>query len=241
MKISIVIPALNEEAGIKSVIKQIPTEKLEISGYQVEIIVVNNGSEDRTAEIAKQNGAIVVQQPLKGYGNAYKAGFKNASGDIIVTGDADMTYPFDATEELVEFLIENKLDFLNTNRLEKVNPGLTAQIHALGTHLLTWMMKVFFRCPFRDSQSGMWIFKRRILDVVSMNSSGMSFSQEIKIEAFTKGFRCGEVPIEYRPRIGESKLNALGDGCEVMMHLIRKRFKKKKDDKKASDFKKIQF
>ena len=228
MKISIVIPALNEEAGIEAVIKQIESAGLKEAGYEAEIIVVDNGSEDRTAEIARGCGAAVISECKRGYGNAYKAGFKNATGDIIVTGDADMTYPFDKTKELIEYLLNNNLEFLSTNRLEKLNPGLVVRIHALGTHILTAVMRVFFKCPFRDSQSGMWIFKRYVWDGISVESSGMPFSQEIKIEAFTNGFSCAEVPIEYRTRVGQSKLNTLCDGWDAIKQLVWKRMGKKK-------------
>lgn len=236
MKISIVIPALNEEAGIESVIKQIPVLTLQEAGYDTEIIIADNGSEDRTADIARDNGANVVSEPKRGYGNAYKTGLNRATGDIIVTGDADMTYPFDITKDLIEYLIENDLEFLNTNRLEKVNPGITAYIHALGTHILTGLMHILFKCPFRDSQSGMWIFKRYVWEGISVESQGMPFSQEIKIEAFTNGFRCGEVPIEYRARVGQSKLNAMRDGWETLKQLFHRGLRKKR--KKISDFKK---
>lgn len=228
MKISIVIPALDEETGIEAVIKQIPTAKLRQAGYETEIIVVDNGSVDRTAEIARAYGATVISECKRGYGNAYKAGLKKATGDIIVTGDADMTYPFDKTRELIEYLVTNNLDFLNTNRLEKLNPGLTARIHALGTFTLTGISKAFFKCPFHDSQSGMWIFKRSVWEGISVQSEGMPFSQEIKIEAFLCGFRCGEIPIEYRSRVGESKLNTIGDGWGAVRQLVRKRMEKKR-------------
>src|ERR1700689_4816107 len=102
MKISIVIPALNEEAGIRGVIGQIPVKKLQNMNHHVEILVVDNGSTDRTAEFARRGGARVVFQPLRGYGNAYKAGFANATGDVIATGDADMTYPFDKLPEILK-------------------------------------------------------------------------------------------------------------------------------------------
>jgi glycosyltransferase involved in cell wall biosynthesis len=225
MKISIIIPALNEEAGIEKVIDQIPKGELLKSGYEVEIIVVDNGSTDKTAEIAKAKEAQVVAQPLRGYGNAYRAGFAKATGNIIVTGDADMTYPFDRLPQLIEVLIANDWDFLNTDRLNKVNPAATtAYVHALGTWALSFIIRFFFNCPFHDSQSGMWIFKREIWKFLSVKSEGMSFSQEIKIEAFTKGFKCGEIPIEYRPRVGESKLSVVRDGLGAMSQILRKKF-----------------
>ncbi|MFA6896706.1 MAG: glycosyltransferase family 2 protein [Patescibacteria group bacterium] len=235
MKISFIIPALNEEAGIEAVIRQIATAGLDEAGYEKEIIVVDNGSEDRTGEIARSCGATVVKECKQGYGNAYKAGFAKATGDIIITGDADMTYPFDHSPELIEYLLTNDLEFLNTNRLEKLNPGLVAHLHALGTFALTVTIKLFFKCPFRDSQSGMWIFKRYILDTISVESPGMPFSQEIKIEAFTRGFRCAEVPIEYRPRVGESKLNTFHDGWGAFKHLFQRRLAANKKRGTAND------
>ena len=228
MKISIVIPALNEEAGIESVIRQINAARLEEAGFETEIIIVDNGSEDRTAEIARKCGAIVVSEKKRGYGSAYKAGFSKASGDIIVTGDADMTYPFDHIRELVRYLLDNDLDFLNTDRLSSPPNGVEACVHALGTFFLTMMMKAFFRCPFRDSQSGMWILRRKVWGGISVKSDGMPFSQEIKIEAFLAGYRCAEVPIEYRPRVGESKLHAVSDGYAAVRHLVSRRVSKRK-------------
>ena len=82
-KISFVIPALNEEAGIGLVLGEIPVSKLNKQGYEVEVIVVDNASTDRTAEIAREHGARVVYEANRGYGNAYKAGFPRARGDIV--------------------------------------------------------------------------------------------------------------------------------------------------------------
>lgn len=239
MKISVVIPALNEEAGIEAVIKQIPTAQLSEAGFESEIIVVDNGSVDKTAEIARSAGANVILEKARGYGNAYKAGLGSATGDIVITGDADMTYPFDKTLELVRYLLDNDIEFLNTNRLSELNPGLTARLHAAGTYVLTIMMRLFFRCPFRDSQSGMWIFRRYIWERINVRSTGMPFSQEIKIEAFMGGFRCAEIPIEYRDRVGESKLDTWNDGIGAIKQLLGKRFEKKK--KKLAQLKKTQF
>jgi len=85
-KITVVIPALNEEKAIRRVLKSIPSEKLRKMGYETEIMVIDNGSTDNTKYIAHKNGATVFVQPVRGYGNAYKAGFANATGDIIATG-----------------------------------------------------------------------------------------------------------------------------------------------------------
>jgi glycosyltransferase involved in cell wall biosynthesis len=223
-KVSVIIPALNEEKAIEAVIKQIPVKTLGKMGYETEIIVVDNNSTDRTAEIAKQQGGVtVIFQPMRGYGNAYKAGFNGATGDIIVTGDADMTYPFDAMPELLAKLHEDEIDFLNTDRLSNLNPEAMTRSHVFGNWLLSMTTKILFRWPYNDSQSGMWIFRREIWQYLDVQSDGMPFSQELKIEAYVKGFKCAEVPIEYRVRTGEVKLCTVGDGVKNIKQLFKKR------------------
>ena len=96
--------------------------------------------------------------------------------------------------------------------------------HIFGNWLLTTIMKMLFGTPFTDSQSGMWIFKRYIWDKLYVYSSGMAFSQELKIEAHIRGFTCAEVPIKYRARAGETKLNTVRDGMKTVTHLFYKKF-----------------
>ncbi len=223
-KVSIVIPALNEESAIGATISQIPTDELARLGYSFEIIVVDNGSTDRTAEISREAGAKVVYQPIPGYGSAYKAGFANATGDIIATGDADMTYPFDALPGILETMRKGGFDFITTDRLTYLNPKAMTTLHIFGNWLLSAVARTLFGLPFRDSQSGMWIFKRSILKEINLRSNGMAFSQEIKTETYMKGFRCIEVPIEYRERIGKVKLDTMRDGIGNILQLFSKRF-----------------
>jgi glycosyltransferase involved in cell wall biosynthesis len=222
-KITVVIPALNEEQGIGPVLREIPISRLMDMGYETEVMVVDNGSKDRTRHIARQHGATVIIQPVRGYGNAYKAGFANASGDIIATGDADLTYPFEDLPEIIKTMEQENLDFINTNRLEYVNPEVMTPSHIFGNQVLTGMTKFLFNSPFADSQSGMWIFRREIWEELDVRSSGMSFSQELKIEAHIRGFKCAEVPIKYRIRAGETKLDTFKDGTRVMLQIFQKK------------------
>lgn len=224
-KVSFVIPALNEEKAIKKVIKEIPISKLKKIGYSTEIVIVDNGSTDKTGHIARQNGATVFVQPVRGYGNAYKAGFANATGDIIITGDADCTYPFKNALAFLEILENEKLDFINTNRLNNVDKENMHWTHEFGNHFLTRICRILWRgFPFRDSQSGMWIFKKNIWSKLHVKSSGMPFSQELKAEAFRKGFKCKEIDIEYRARVGEVKLRGFKDAVGNTVHLFVKKF-----------------
>jgi glycosyltransferase involved in cell wall biosynthesis len=222
-KITVVIPALNEEQAIGSVIKEIPINELKKMGYEVEIMVIDNGSKDKTRYIAHSHRAKVIVQPIKGYGNAYKAGFANATGDIIATGDADLTYPFNDLPKMIKKMEDENLDFITTDRLTNLQAGVMSRTHYFGNLLLQLMTKILFGLPCKDSQSGMWIFKRSIWSKLNVKSSGMPFSQELKIEAYKNGFKCAEVPITYRARVGEVKLNTFKDGIGNILHLINKR------------------
>jgi glycosyltransferase involved in cell wall biosynthesis len=222
-KITVVIPALNEEKAIKRVIKSIPIDKLKKLGYSTEIMVIDNGSTDKTPHIAHKNGATVIVQPVRGYGNAYKAGFANAKGDIIATGDADLTYPFEILPEVILKMERENLDFINTDRLTRLRPEVMHWTHRFGNWVLATMCKIMYKLPFKDSQSGMWIFKRKIWSKLNVSSSGMPFSQELKIEAYKRGFKCDEVIIDYRARVGEVKLRGLRDAFGNTFHLFRKR------------------
>ena len=222
-KLTIVIPALNEEEGIGLVLKEIPISQLMDMGYETEVMVIDNGSKDKTGYIAKQHGATVIVQPVKGYGNAYKAGFANASGHIIATGDADLTYPFEDLPQIISKMEMEELDFISTDRLKFVNPEVMTPSHIFGNKVLTIITRMLFNLPFVDSQSGMWVFRSEIWNELDVRSSGMSFSQELKIEAHIKGFKCAEVPIKYRIRSGETKLNTFRDGTKVILQIFRKK------------------
>jgi glycosyltransferase involved in cell wall biosynthesis len=222
-KITVVIPALNEEQAIGPVIKEIPIDELKKMGYEVEIMVIDNGSKDKTRHIANNHGAKVIVQPIKGYGNAYKAGFANATGDIIATGDADLTYPFSDLPKIIKKMEDENLDFITTDRLTNLQPGVMSRTHYFGNLLFQFITKILFGLPYKDSQSGMWIFKSNIWSQMNVKSSGMPFSQELKIEAYKNRFKCAEIPIIYRARVGEVKLSTLKDGFGNMLHLIKKR------------------
>ena len=224
-RVSIVIPALNEENGIGLVLQEIPIQAFQDLGYETEVIVVDNGSTDNTPHIAREHGATVISQPIRGYGNAYKAGFAHASGDIIATGDADLTYPFAILPEIISKMEQENLDFISTDRLAHLRKETMSLSHRIGNSFLTVMTRLLFGWPFQDSQSGMWIFRREIWQMLDVTSSGMPFSQELKIEAYLRGYKCAEVPILYRARAGKEKLHTIRDGIGNTLHLIKKRLK----------------
>ncbi len=216
IEVSVVIPTLNEEESIGKVLDKIPKRD------DWEIIIVDSYSKDRTVEIAKSKGAIVVMERRRGYGRAYKTGFSHARGKIIVTLDADDTYPAERIEEIVNFLKEKNLDFISCERFSNMEKGAMPPLHIIGNIILSVTTMLLFGIKIKDSQSGMWVFRKKILDKLDLRSDGMSFSEEIKIEAWKKGFRCYEYSIEYRPRKGEKKLNTWRDGFNNWIYLFKK-------------------
>lgn len=217
LKLSLVIPCYNEEDGVREVIGRCPSEI-------DEIVVVDNNCSDRTAEVARSLGAVVVSEKTPGYGAAYKAGMKAATGDIIVTLDGDGTYPPEAILGLVDQLVEKKWDFLSACRFPLADRRAMGLTNQFGNWVLTVTAMLLFFKPIRDSQSGMWVFKRSLLEKLRVTSDGMPFSQEIKLEAILRGFRFGETHIAYGARIGEVKLQKWRDGWLNLSFLFRKRF-----------------
>ncbi len=227
MKLSVIIPTLNEEECIGQVIDEVHAA-LKGKGLDYEIMVVDGRSKDRTRDIARKKGAVVVEEPRKGYGRAYKTGFEKARGDVIATMDGDCTYPADMIVPLVEKLKEENLEFITTDRFGHMEEGAMSTMHKIGNLGLSFTTRLLFGRIIRDSQSGMWVFRRKALKKINVQDDGMPFSEEIKIEAFRK-LRSKEVMISYRRRVGEVKLSSWKDGWKNFKFLWVKRFLSPRD------------
>lgn len=223
MKVSILIPTLNEEKSIGETIDQIPRDFADI-----EIVIIDGLSKDRTVKIAKKKGARVIMEKRKGYGRAYKTGFAKAKGDIIVTLDGDTTYPAEMIPDLVKQLQEEKLDFISCDRIKMADKGAFTGTHWLGNFILKVTMNILFFMWLTDSQTGMWVFKKKVLKHLNLTSDGMPLSEEIKIEAKRahrrKALKFKEVHVPYRLRKGEKALDTWGDGRKNWFFLFKKRF-----------------
>jgi glycosyltransferase involved in cell wall biosynthesis len=221
-RISVIIPSLNEEKGIGNTLDEVPIAELQKMGYDVEVLLVDGNSADYTREIAEKQGATVIIEEKRGYGRAYKTGFEKAGGEIIVTLDADATYPAVDIPKFVGHLVEQKLDFITTNRFAFMEMGTMTSLHKIGNRILNMASRVLFLVRINDSQSGMWIFRKGILKELDLMADGMELSEEIKIKAFKK-FRAKEIPIKYRKRVGEAKLNSFEDGIKNLLFLFKLR------------------
>lgn len=217
-KITVIIPCLNEEQGIEQVLRRMPE-------FVDQVIVVDNGSTDRTSDVAHSLGAEVIREPVRGYGRSYKKGFSNASGDLIVTLDGDHSYPPDAISYLLEAFLHLEVDFLSASRFPVRDSKAMSFKHKFGNWVLSLATSVLYFRWVRDSQSGMWVFRRSILSDMILESDGMAFSEEIKIEALrNRHIRFAEISIQYSSRLGEVKLNPWRDGFYNLYFLARKRF-----------------
>jgi glycosyltransferase involved in cell wall biosynthesis len=186
-----------------------------------EIVVVDNNSADATGQIAHTLGAKVVYEKVQGYGRAYKTGFGMAGGDIIVTLDGDMTYPVQEIPKLIKFLLENQLDFISCKRFPLSNPKAMKTHSKIGNFLLTLATNLLFPVRLRDSQSGMWVFRREVLTKIKLASDDMAFSEEIKIESFLDpDIKAYEHWINYEERLGNTKLRPLRHGLLNLIYLF---------------------
>ena len=190
-----------------------------------EVIVVDNNSTDRTADVAESLGARVIREHVRGYGRAYKKGFSVATGDVIITLDGDHSYPPDAISYLLEAFLHLEADFLNASRFPVRDREAMSFKHKFGNFVLSVAMSFLYFRWVRDSQSGMWVFRRSILEGMKLTSDGMAFSEEIKIEALKSSrVRFVEISIQYSSRLGEIKLNPWRDGFYNLWFLVKKRF-----------------
>ncbi len=220
-KLSVIMPCLNEEQGVGICINKIYRvfEDFNIDG---EIIVIDNGSSDNTANIARSMNAFVVYEPLKGYGNAYRSGFKVVNGDIIVMGDADNSYDFNEIPKLLQEI--EKADFVIGNRVH-LKKGSIPYIHSkIGKPLFSFLLKNLFNLPISDSHCGFGAIKKDSLNRLKLKSSGMEFASEILIKAKKNNLVIREIPITYYPRIGKSKLRTFRDGARHLFLIFREYF-----------------
>jgi glycosyltransferase involved in cell wall biosynthesis len=218
LSITVITPCLNEEQGVEQVLRSLPE-------FVDEVIVVDNASTDRTSEVAVSLGAKVIREAVRGYGRSYKRGFASATGDLIVTLDGDHSYPADALSYLIEAFLHLDVDFLNASRFPVRDSHAMSLKHKFGNVVQSLVLSLLFFRWVRDSQSGMWVLRRSILKEMKLESDGMAFSEEIKIEAIRNPrIRFGEISILYSSRLGETKLNPWRDGFQNLAFMLKKRF-----------------
>jgi glycosyltransferase involved in cell wall biosynthesis len=220
MKVSVVLPCLDEEEAVGAVVDEARSALQELGGSG-EVIVVDNGSTDRSAEVAAAHGAVVVREPQRGYGRAYLTGLEHAQGDYVVMGDADGTYPM---RELGKFVasLEQGSDLVLGSRFNgKIHEGAMPWSHRwIGNPILTGMLNRMFGVRVSDAHCGMRAVRRSALDELDLHSKGMEFASEMVFKAFRRKLNVSEVPIDYFPRTGESKLSRFSDAWRHVRFML---------------------
>lgn len=217
--LSVVLPALNEEATIGECIRKIQTVFADLA-IEGEIIIADS-SDDRTAAIARDLGATVVHPEKRGYGNAYLTGLARARGRYIVIGDADDTYNFLEIPNLLSPL-EAGADMVLGSRLRgEIKPGAMPALHRyIGNPFLTWLLNRVFGIRISDAHTGFRAFRREALPRMNLKTGGMEFASEMIIEAAKANLRIEEVPITYSARVAPSKLDSFSDGWRHVRFML---------------------
>jgi len=209
-RVSVVIPCLDEAETIAECVAQ-ARAVLDEAGLAGEVIVVDNGSTDGSGELARAAGALVVEEPRRGYGSAYLAGLGVAQGDYIVMLDADLTYDFREIPRFVQTL-DDGAQLVVGNRMGSIAPGAMSLLSRLGNPLLSGFLNVLHRTNIRDVHCGMRALRRDVLPALNLRTVGMEFASEMVIRATRERLDVREIPIELHPRVGSSKLSPFRDG-----------------------------
>ncbi|HNP18122.1 MAG TPA: glycosyltransferase family 2 protein [Fulvivirga sp.] len=209
--IKVIIPAFNEENGVGSVIREIPADLVE------EIVVVNNASTDKTEHVAAEAGATVLKEEEKGYGRACLKAMEYISlqeikPDIIVFIDADHSdYP-EEMHELVKPILEDDVDLVIGSRAlgNKERGSMTPQ-QIFGNWLATGLLQLFYKVKFTDLGPFRAIKYDKLM-ALNMQDKTYGWTVEMQLKAAKMGFKCTEVPVNYRKRIGFSKISGTVKG-----------------------------
>ncbi len=222
-KISLIIPCKNEEKIISNTIKNVPT-------YVDEIIVVDNGSTDNSAKVAREAGAIVVKENRKlngiGYGYAHLSGIATSTGDYIFAMDADDTYPSNEIKYIVKYMEDNDFDVVSCNRLPLLNPKAISKTRRLGIYILNMEIAILYGYPIKDALTGMWGIKREALPKINLRMGDWNLSPEIKVSAITNKEVCfSEYHINHFEREHEpSKQQIWKTGFNHFIYILKRRF-----------------
>lgn len=198
-QVSIIIPCLNEKKTIKRSVEDAKKNVRKYFGRKVEIIVSDNGSTDGTLEILKRiKGIRVINVPVRGYGAALHWGIMSAKGKYVIFADADLSYPFSNLSKFKAPLKKNPDLVLGSRTKGNIQEGSMPFLHRyLGTPILTFLIKVIYKIPATDCNSGMRMVKKSFYKKLNMRNSGMEWASELLCKTALKKGKYLEVPIRF--------------------------------------------
>lgn len=221
--VSFIMPCLNEEQTVGQCVDD-ARAFMARRNLQGEVLVVDNGCTDASAEIAEQHGAVVIREEKRGYGNAIRAGIRRAQGKVLLIGDCDMTYDFLHPEALYCPLRRGDYDMMIGDRFAGgIEHGAMPFSHKLGAPFLSLCGRLRFRVPVHDFHCGLRGLTKAAAEQMHFETEGMEFATEMIAEAARKGLRIGEAPVVLRctqtKRV--SKLRTIPDGIRHLRFILK--------------------
>jgi dolichol-phosphate hexosyltransferase len=242
-KITVIIPCHNEELGVGKVIDDIPRCKLNQMGYDIQVLVVNNNSTDRTEVVALNHGATVINESQKGKGFAIKKAFSllDLDTDVVVMIDGDNTYKAKEIPRLIEPIESGFCDVVIGSRLGgKIRKKSLKFLNRVANWGYTFLVRQFYQANVTDVLSGFFAWKRDVIDGLNQHITSQGF--DLEMEMITKMVRLGyeiySVPVTYDMREGESKLNGVPDGVAILATFGRNLFWNPNQDQEIDWFSK---
>jgi dolichol-phosphate mannosyltransferase len=211
MKLSVIIPTLNEEKTIASVIRQIKGE----------VFVIDANSTDKTVEIARKYDAKIIKQKSIGKGNALKQAFKQISSDIYVIIDGDNTYNPKEINKLIKPVILGEADLAVGSRILGNGRRNIRFLNLFGNFLFNLILRLCLKTEITDMLSGFRAINKELINNIKLISDDFEIETEMTVKTIKNGYKIKEVPVSYRKRITPSKLHPIKDGIKIFFNLIK--------------------
>lgn len=216
--LTVLIPALNEEEGVGRTVAR-------ARRVAAHVIVIDGGSTDDTARLAREAGGRVIVEARRGYGQAYMRGFGEVTTPFLATADADGSYPVELIPGVLELLQRRNLSFITCSRFPLSDKRALPALNRAGSAGLSVAAGLLYGRRFRDIASGMWVLRRSFVERLELSCTGWPFSNEIKLEAYLadpEGF--AEVRVPFRPRLGAThNVTPWRTGIDVLRFMASRR------------------
>ena len=216
-RIAVLIPCYNEEVTIGDVVRQIQAQL-----PRADIYVFDNNSSDRTAQRAREAGAMVFHERRQGKGYVVQSMFRQVDADIYIMLDGDGTYPAASVSKLMAPILQQQADMVVGSRLHAQSQSQFQSLNRLGNGLLLRILNSIFKVQLTDLLSGYRAFNRKFVRGVSLSGGGFEIETELTIKALERGYRIVEIPVDLgrRPEGSHSKIRLLRDGCVILNTIL---------------------